>query len=201
VNRFKRLQPIFNRMSAKASLIGRPRQWQMENAQCSMLNDRQSISGLGRFRRSMKPRSWSLRALLVALAISGSANAQGYSIDWHTIGGGGGTSANGQFSLSGTIGQPHAGPIMTNCCWEYTVIGGFWVLPPPAQPEGPAPVLSITPAATPGYVTLSWAPTNTGHVLQGTTPSLRWEDLPSGTTNPVTLPVDGPMQFFRLRKP
>jgi len=40
--------------------------------------------------------------LLIAL----SASAQSYSIDWFKVAGGGGTSTNAQYSLSGTIGQP-----------------------------------------------------------------------------------------------
>ena len=41
------------------------------------------------------------------------ASAQSYSIDWSTIDGGGGTSTNGQYSLSGTIGQPDASGAMS----------------------------------------------------------------------------------------
>ena len=41
------------------------------------------------------------------LAFASLAEAQ-FSIDWHTIDGGGGSSAGENFSLSGTIGQPDA---------------------------------------------------------------------------------------------
>ena len=37
-----------------------------------------------------------------------------YSIAWQTIDGGGGTSTGGVHSVSGAIGQPDAGPTMTN---------------------------------------------------------------------------------------
>src|SRR5512140_2203109 len=45
--------------------------------------------------------------LLVTAACA--ANAQSYSIDWHTIDGGGGTSTGGVNSVNGTVGQPDAG--------------------------------------------------------------------------------------------
>ena len=49
--------------------------------------------------------------------------AQSYSIDWHTIDSGGGTSAGGGYSMSGTIGQPAVG---TMAGGGYTLDGGFW---------------------------------------------------------------------------
>ena len=151
MKRFKWLRAFLNRMCTKSSLSGRPSicpsRWQTENAQCLLLNDRPSVHKPWHLRRRVEAWSWRSKLLCVALAICASAQAQDYSIDWHTIGGGGGNSANGQFSVNGTIGQACTGTIMTNCCWEFTVISGFWVLPPPLPPEGPAPLLSIVPAA------------------------------------------------------
>ncbi len=50
-----------------------------------------------------------------------------YQISWYTVDGGGGHSAGGDFSLSGTIGQhdagPSAGAMSGGAC---TLIGGFW---------------------------------------------------------------------------
>lgn len=51
------------------------------------------------------------------------ALAQSYSIDWHTIGGGGGTSTGGVYSMRGTIGQPDAGTMTGG---GYALDGGFW---------------------------------------------------------------------------
>ena len=51
-----------------------------------------------------------------------------FTIDWYTIDGGGGTSTGGGFALSGTIGQPDAGPEMSG--GGFTVSGGFWQPPP-----------------------------------------------------------------------
>ena len=49
-----------------------------------------------------------------------------YSIDWHTIDGGGGTSTGGAYTLTGTIGQHDAG---FSSAEQYEVLGGFWLQP------------------------------------------------------------------------
>src|ERR1700679_2210350 len=93
-------------------------------------------------------RPWSLRlgASLVigvwclALLFCHSSNAQSYSINWYKISGGGGTSTNGQYSVSGTIGQPDASTAMTG--GNYSLTGGFWALYAVQVPG--APVLTIT---------------------------------------------------------
>lgn len=66
-----------------------------------------------------------LSATLIALCAA-AALAQSYSIDWHTVDGGGGASSGGAFSLSGTIGQPDAQtlPVMSGGTFELT--GGYW---------------------------------------------------------------------------
>jgi hypothetical protein len=46
-------------------------------------------------------------------------------ISWYTIDGGGGTSAGGAFTISGTIGQPDAGGPMIG--GDFSIDGGFWV--------------------------------------------------------------------------
>jgi hypothetical protein len=122
-----------------------------------------------------------------------------YSIDWSTIDGGGGTSTNGQFTLSGTIGQPDAGGPMTN--GQFSVTGGFWVLPTAVQVAG-APTLKIVPA-TPGNASISWSPNTPGYVLQETLSlaSANWTNSTSGTTNPIVVPATVPAKFYRLFKP
>ena len=84
--------------------------------------------------------------------------AQSYSINWSTIDGGGGTSTGGVYTVSGTIGQPDAGPTMTN--GQYAVTGGFWALPQAVQTEG-APTLTITHTTT-NTVAVSWPSPSTG---------------------------------------
>ncbi len=61
--------------------------------------------------------------LVTLLAIPSLASAQP-AINWFTIDGGGGTSSAGTITLSGTIGQPDAGPVMTG--GTLTLTGGFW---------------------------------------------------------------------------
>jgi len=137
-----------------------------------------------------------IAGLLLALP---ALHAQTYAIDWYKIAGGGGTSTGGVYSVSGTVGQPDASGPLTN--GQYSVTGGFWVLPQAVQVAG-APTLSIVPAA-PGHATVSWTPATAGFVLQenlnlGTT---NWVNSPSVATNPITVPASGPVKFYRLYKP
>ena len=69
-----------------------------------------------------------LACLIVTLAAAAAgAHGQDFTIDWHTIDGGGEMfSAGGDFELSGTIGQPDAGDTMTGGDFELT--GGFWAI-------------------------------------------------------------------------
>ena len=126
-------------------------------------------------------------------------DAQPFSIDWHTIDGGGGTSTGGVYSVSGTIGQADAGPTMTN--GQYAVTGGFWALPTAIQTEG-APTLTIA-KGSPGFANISWTPPSTNWVLQETlslSPA-SWTNSPSGATNPIVVPATLPTRFYRLHQP
>jgi hypothetical protein len=63
-----------------------------------------------------------MAALLTATTVA----ADEFELDWWTIDGGGEMwTTGGDFELSGTIGQPDAGPAMTGGDFELT--GGFWV--------------------------------------------------------------------------
>ena len=71
-----------------------------------------------------------MKATLTALIVTASMAAatilaQSYSIDWHTIDSGGGTSTGGGYTMSGAIGQPDAGKMSGGA---YTLDGGFWGL-------------------------------------------------------------------------
>jgi len=146
----------------------------------------------------MKPTQMRIILTLTGAAgLCAAAFAQ-YSIDWRTIDGGGGTSTGGVYSVSGTIGQPDAGPTMTN--GQYSVTGGFWALPTALQTTN-APTLTIVPA-TPGKATVSWTPDTPGYVLQETwvlSPA-NWTNSPSGATNPIVVPATLPTKFYRLYK-
>ncbi len=57
---------------------------------------------------------------------AGTDDPQSFTIPWYTIDGGGGSSEGGQFSVSGTIGQPDTG-VMIGGAFEIT--GGYWSQP------------------------------------------------------------------------
>lgn len=143
-----------------------------------------------------------MKTLLFTLILGASAvaaSAQNYSIDWFTIDGGGGTSTGSVYSVSGTIGQPDAGGPMTG--GNYSLTGGFWVLPFAVQTEG-APLLTIVHFG-PGQARISWAPNTPGFVLQenANLNTTNWVNSPSGASNPVTVPAIPPVKAYRLRKP
>ncbi len=70
-----------------------------------------------------KKRLATMTGAVMILAVAPSAFGQDFAIDWHTVDGGGGFSAGGNFELEGTIGQPDAG-ILTGGNFELS--GGFW---------------------------------------------------------------------------
>jgi hypothetical protein len=73
----------------------------------------------------MNTKEYKLLLLLSILAIIAFAPAGfgDYQIIQSTIGGGGGTSAGGQYSLTGTIGQPAVGYSEGG---NYVLLSGFW---------------------------------------------------------------------------
>jgi hypothetical protein len=134
----------------------------------------------------------------IALAgLTTAACGQTYSIDWFTIDGGGGTSAGGNYSLSGTIGQPDAG-VMTG--GSYSLTGGFWSIQAIEYAGLPTPA-HHAPAGD--NVIISWTPSTAGFVLQGngSLTAASWADAPSGSTNPISVPASAAARYYRLRKP
>jgi hypothetical protein len=136
--------------------------------------------------------------LFLCLLVPGISFAQPYSIDWHKIAGGGGTSTNGNYSISGTIGQHDASSAMTN--GPYSITGGFWVLY--AVQTAGAPLLTITYSGNQAIV--SWSPSVTGWTLQtnnnlatGTWGNYLGTIVNNGVTNS---PTKGNL-FFRLTRP
>lgn len=61
---------------------------------------------------------------ITAFAGVSSASAQLFEIPWYTVDAGGGTSVGSGFELTGTVGQPDAGPELTS--GNYLLEGGFW---------------------------------------------------------------------------
>jgi hypothetical protein len=144
--------------------------------------------------------------LAAAFALTASAWAQNYSIDWFTIDGGGGTSTGGVFSVSGTIGQPDAGVMSGG---TYSLVGGFWGIVAPIQTPG-APLLSVERVGT--SVRVFWPLPATGFLLDQTTAlasppaAIVWSQVPfpyatNATQISITAPAPTGNKFYRLRKP
>jgi hypothetical protein len=140
--------------------------------------------------------------LAAALLASGvTAYPQNWSIDWWTTDGGGGTSRGGDYSLSGTIGQPDSGRMSGG---QYAVEGGFWGLSTTATPE-----LAITNSV--GTVIVSWPLWATGFVLEETrtldSKPFSWSEVwatnyqSNATDYYLTVPAPQGKRFYRLRKP
>ncbi len=142
----------------------------------------------------------SLLAVVLSPAVG---NAQTYSINWHKVAGGGGTSTNSQFALSGTIGQPDAGPAMT--AGGLSVTGGFWSLVSGIPTEG-LPTLVVTRAGSTVHV--SWADTG-AYTLQQTAnlaATNSWSTsgftiTTSNGTNSISITAPNGSLFFRLKAP
>ena len=150
-------------------------------------------------RTKMKP----LIAMLALLALMAlSASAQSYNISWYKVAGGGGTSSGGQYSLSGTIGQPDASGALTG--GNYSITGGFWALISVVQTPG-APTLYISYGAN--TVTVYWLNVSGWTLHQGPslTSSLGWNVNTSWTTSNGTnfLQIVAPKgnEFYRLSNP
>jgi len=146
-----------------------------------------------------------LGAVVSSLLVAG-VWAADYSIDWSTIDGGGGTSTGGVYSVTGTIGQPDAGPTMSG--GNFTVEGGFWGVIAAVQTPG-APWLTITLNSQLSTLNVSWLSPSTGWNLQQNTnniSSLNWSNITSGVQDDgttKTLVVNPPTgnRFYRLHKP
>ena len=140
---------------------------------------------------------------MLSLAGPGIVHAQSYSIDWHTIAGGGGASSNGPFIVSGTLGQHDASGPMTG--GHYSLTGGFWALFAVQTPGSPLLAIFLTATNT---AVIQWPSPSTGFVLQQN-PDLattNWtapgESIVDNSTNKfiVVNPSTG-NRFYRLFHP
>ena len=143
--------------------------------------------------------------LLIALGLVAAALAADYSVTWWTTDGGGGTSTGGVYAVSGTLGQPDAGPTMTN--GQYSVVGGFWSVAAVQTPG--APLLSLARTST-NTVVVWWPLPEAGWQLQATTNLVTtgsvWTPLPPPyATNATSLYIVEPLpvgnKFYRLQRP
>jgi hypothetical protein len=146
-----------------------------------------------------------MKKLLLSLTLLGTAAvfAQQYSIDWHKVAGGGGSSSGGQYQLSGTIGQHDATTAMSG--GNYSLTGGFWAISA-IQTVG-APTLYISQSGN--NVILSWVAPSTGFLLENNSNlnvTNGWSTvLPSPVTsngfNYVTNTITPGNKFYRLHHP
>jgi hypothetical protein len=143
-----------------------------------------------------------LVAALLALVATWQSRAD-YSIDWFKIAGGGGTSTNGQYSVSGTIGHADAGAMSGG---NYAVAGGFWGILSIVQTPG-APLLRIVPTAT-NAVVVAWPAPSSGFKLQFNADlnTTNWADVGQtptvvGGENQVIVSPPVGNRFFRLKWP
>jgi hypothetical protein len=128
---------------------------------------------------------------------------QDYSVDWYKVAGGGGTSSGGNYSISGTIGQPDASAPMSG--GNFSVTGGYWALINVVQTPG-APTLAIARGAN--SVTVYWQNVSGWNLIQNgnlITPVASWNASSSPTltngTNYLTLTNPAGNLFFRLKNP
>jgi hypothetical protein len=140
----------------------------------------------------------------LCLLIPAAGFAQSYSIDWHKVAGGGGASSNGQYSVSGTLGQQDAGAAMTG--GNYSLTGGFWSLISVVQTAG-LPNLTITRAGN--SVIVSWPNTGSYTLQQNSNlaASAGWATsgysiaTNANGTNSITITRPAGNLFFRLANP
>jgi hypothetical protein len=121
-----------------------------------------------------------------------------FAITSSVIAGGGGTSTGGAFSVTGTLGQPAAGGLLSG--GPFALSSGFWSA---IQTPG-APTLQINSARA-GRAVFSWAADGSWRVLQQTADlnTAFWDKVSASLVvadgaNRVTLPVSPGNRFFRL---
>jgi len=137
-----------------------------------------------------------LALLTASLLLAASTSAQDYSVHWHAIASGGGSSSGGQFQISGTIGQPEVTPT-TLAGGPYTVQGGFW----PAWTIAPTeefPTLTIQ--WLPRGLVISWPASATAYSLQETSQLDSEPWTPSSVANGIPFVPSNEVRFFRLAR-
>jgi len=148
---------------------------------------------------STTSRLLTLGTLLLTMS---AAPAQNFAVDRFVLSGGGGTSTNGAFSLTGTVGQPDAGQMVGG---SYALAGGFHSVALAIQTPG-APLLKITRAGN--TFILTWPVASVDFVLEET-PSFtprNWQAVATafvinGAEFQVTVPAVPGTRYYRLRLP
>ena len=144
-----------------------------------------------------------IRILLMWLFAAGITHAQTYSVDHFVLSGGGGTSTNGAFGLTGVIGQSAAVGRLAG--GSYTLDPSFWnVVVALETSKGP---IFLTIAQTGDKVAISW-PAAAGFALQFTSnliAPIAWQPVNEapvlvGPNNILTLTVSEGNKFYRLQR-
>jgi hypothetical protein len=133
------------------------------------------------------------------------AAGEQFTLEAGVIAGGGGTSAGGVYTVSGTIGQHDASSTLSG--GNYSITGGFWSLISVVQTPG-APWLSLQRTAT-NTVAVSWPTGDSAWKLQWTASLLvtnSWTDIAppyaTSATNSVYVEfAPAGNRFYRLHKP
>jgi hypothetical protein len=124
---------------------------------------------------------------------------QGFSLESFTIGGGGGASTGGEFSMTGSVGEPATGPLSGG---DFTVEGGFWAV----VSQVTVPDLTVRLLSN-GTVQICWPSSGAQFTLQETITLSRpaWSAsavVPADDTGMkcVTVPATRESHFFRLAR-
>jgi len=141
--------------------------------------------------------------VLVLVVLATAAAAFPYSISWYAVSAGGGTSTNGQYSISGTIGQADASGTIS--VGSYSLTGGFWSVYAVQSAEAPVLRIQLLGGDT---VLVSWPSPSTGFNLQFNTDlaTTNWatpaESVSDNGTNKfiIVSPLTGKL-FYRLKSP
>lgn len=116
-----------------------------------------------------------------------------FTIDWFTVDAGGGDSAGGRYSLSGTIAQPDAGDAVTG--QNLSVQGGYWTF---SAPLPPLPELSLTRGG--GQVILMWDDPGFSVRLEASEDLLLWEPVSVLPMLPGWEEPEAMRRFYRLAR-
>lgn len=150
--------------------------------------------------KSQRPSSVALVLVLACVAAVLHVRAGEFAISRHTMGGGGtSVSSDGRLSVSGTIGQPVSGLLVSDD-GRYRLTGGFWQ----AEAGSRQPSLAVTMSN--GALTVAWDARIVGYVLEFTeelrspTSATVWQPLNPQPANGIYFaPALGNQRFFRLR--
>ena len=118
-----------------------------------------------------------------------------FTLVWSTAGGGGGNSAGGSYSLSGTIAQTEAAePLTDGKPGGFSLEGGYWTFPDLTEP---APVLNMT--LQNGFIVLTWDEPAFPVVLEVSDNLTLWKPVDPPPAGTAWGEPEQRRRFYRLR--